>query len=1250
MTIKILDMWLRYTPLLAALIVLSLSVYIGYLVKRDIDDASYHRYEEHIDNARKELEKRFLLYTETLHAAAGFLNSSQEVEAEEWQSYARSNAIMEKLKGISGLGVVSYVQERNLGSFLERLRGYGYQDFVNYPQTESEYKYIVTFISPDYMNDKVLGLDLAFDKSRRQAADIARDTNDFALSSRVHLIQRAEQEPGFLLLYPIYERNKPHETIEERRENIKGWVYAPFYGMAFLESLSVLDGEHIAYQVYEGEEMSEEALIYSSNLDHMNDGFSKHPIYEDVDLKNFAGQVWTIHWMTTPDFAASRDYSVAVFVLIGGAIVSFGFFFVLTELFRGQLNAKRLADERAERMRQQLALQGGDLGIWDIDFVGNETYFSDQWFAMLGYETNDFPSGFKAWVNLIHPEDHERCLKLFEDHVAYKTDVFYAEHRLKCKDDSWKWVLAKGRLIERDSKGQPVRALGMNVDITEQKESELAAKRRAQMLELAEDTAQLGHWRYDVINEDIFWSDQIYHIHGVSKESFQPDLENAIGFYHPDDQDFVREMLEQAIEARESFEATLRLIRKNGMRRYVEARGCPEVDEEGKVIAIFGVFQDVTDRYADRKAIEESEKILDAILGNAADGIISIMPTGEILNFNKSCERIFGYEEKEVIGKNVSMLVPIENRPYHDGYIQNYFVSGKSEIIGKGRDVRAVRKDGEIIDIYLAVSDINVDGKRIFTGVIRDVTEQLERERQLKEAKTFAEDANRLKTEFLANMSHEIRTPMNGVIGTTNLLQKTKLDKTQQKYTQIIVDSGNALLELINDVLDLSKIEAGKLDIVTESFNLRDFIQGVLSIHELQFNIKDVSLICECDEILPDFIISDPRRLRQILNNLLSNALKFTEEGSVTLKILQTGSKIRFQVMDTGIGIADDRVKYLFQSFSQAHAVSKNVLYGGTGLGLSIVQALAHLLGGDVGYEHNEPQGSVFWFFIPLQEGREEDVALKVDFSEMAQSYKAHVLLAEDVETNRLIMTSMLESFGVTYDVAENGQEALEKGLAGTYDMMFMDVRMPIMEGTQVTQEIRKQEKSGYRVPIVALTAFAMNDDKQVCLDSGMDDFMTKPLKSEDLHRMLDRWVGNLGVGGFEVNADRTESKVEEFTSGKNISEEDKILEGLQELREQNPDLYPRLVQACLKDIESRYVDINRCYEDQDYVGLADVAHAIKSVMAKIGAAGAAEALQSMEILCWEWREENVEELEVLMQGIPQAIENVVQILKQHAE
>jgi PAS domain S-box-containing protein len=634
-----------------------------------------------------------------------------------------------------------------------------------------------------------------------------------------------------------------------------------------------------------------------------------------------------------------------------------------------------------------------------------------------------------------------------------------------------------------------------------------------------------------------------------------------------------------------------------------------------------------------REALAEAQRRgerLQAVVDSELDGIIAIDTQGAITLFSRAAERIFGYQAGEILGRNVKLLIPEPFQSEHDGYLQHYLATGERHIIGIGREVIGLRKDGSTFPMDLSVTELLSDEEHGFIGLVRDrserrrleersqrdeiryrsllrtatdgihildsqgrlieasesfyrmlgyppgtplhvsdwdrqwnpeelrlilhellhrpmvfetrhqrsdgriidveinahgvtigeeimlfasardISKRKRAEAELLQAREQAEQASRAKSQFLAVMSHEMRTPLNALLGVQELLLDTPLDEKQRQHLQVAQEAGNALTALIGDILDLTKVEAGKLELESLPVQPAAVLAEVLHLLQGRAEEKGLRLSSYLMPDLPAWVMGDPTRLRQVLLNLVGNAVKFTGQGGVAVRVALAKAPVHglllFDVTDTGVGIAENVQPHLFNLFTQVDP-SDTRKYGGSGLGLAISKRLVELWGGRIGLESRPGEGSRFWFtFGAVCDGAALPDSPAVEEAALGAAGGASVLLVEDGPANQLVLSAMLRHGGYRVDVADGGHAAIDAVGAKPYDLILMDVSMPDMNGMEATRRIRRLGGWAADVPIVAMTAHAVKGYRDECLAAGMNDYATKPIGKKDLRALVARW------------------------------------------------------------------------------------------------------------------------------------------------
>jgi len=786
-------------------------------------------------------------------------------------------------------------------------------------------------------------------------------------------------------------------------------------------------------------------------------------------------------------------------------------------------HAERSLQESEERLR--LSLQAADQGLYDLNVQTGDAIVNKEYAEMLGYDPKTFVETNARWIERLHPDDQESIAKAYQDYVSGLLPEYRIEFRQRTRDGNWKWILSLGKVLEYDSEGKPLRMLGTHTDITERKRAEEALRaseeRYRNLVENMNDIVM----EVDTDGNYTYLSPNYATLSGYSVAD---ELrESALTHIHPDDIPLVVQKLEQAFHSgRQS--ATYRVQKKNGEWRWLETMGQPFRASDGS-IHLIAVARDITERKRAEEALKRSEQVLRLFVEHSPAFIA--MFDREMNYIAASRRYLIDYRlgEQDLTGRSHYEILPeIPNRwkEIHQRCLQG--------AVEKADEDPFIREDGTTDWVRWEMRPWYEDSGKIggiipFSEVVTQYKQaqdqlrllNLELEQRVMERTMEISQANRAKDEFLANMSHELRTPLNTVLGLSeSLLEQRRgpLNEKQIQSIQLIASSGQHLLRLINDILEVSKIEAGKLQLHPAEISVKDVCESSLSFIR-EFAIQRLISVDFTNDESASTLYADPQRLKQILINLLTNAVKFTpERGRVSLDVYANAEKdqISFAVSDTGIGIAHEDLKKLFTPFIQLDS-SLSRQYAGTGLGLALVQKLTDMHGGSVFVESEVGKGSRFIVALPLNhnnheppssKGREPLVHQRQDTTRRSTSKaKEMILLAEDNEITAGMVKEYLELEGYRVVLAGDGEEALEKAKETPPIIILMDIQMPRMDGLNAMVHLRKDPRFA-STPIVALTALAMPGDKERCLRAGANAYLSKPVSLSVLLRAIQSLTG----------------------------------------------------------------------------------------------------------------------------------------------
>jgi PAS domain S-box-containing protein len=649
------------------------------------------------------------------------------------------------------------------------------------------------------------------------------------------------------------------------------------------------------------------------------------------------------------------------------------------------------------------------------------------------------------------------------------------------------------------------------VEITMRKQAEERLRHDEELLEMTGRMTKSGGWEILYPQREIHWSPEVYEIYEVGPE-FEPTIERVLSFFPPSSLAKMKTAYEDCEREGIPCDLEVEFITAQHRRRWMRAMARAEF-VGGKLWRIYGTFQDVTDQRKAREERQQNLLLLEKIASTLPCAVYQyrVTPDGRH-GFTYVSERI-----RDIYGCSPAELIADNERGYeiiHPEDVDNVR-SNDSAVRTSGAEWRQefrIFRFGEprwILD--QSVPEVMPDGSTLWFGFLMDVTEQKKIERQLVEARDAAEAASHAKSDFLAVMSHEIRTPMNGVLGFAELLAQGDLSSEQLEYVRTIQQSGEAMLRIINDILDYSRIEAGRMQIERSSFPLLRVVEDVRALLDPAAKEKGVALEVRMNGGLPECVLGDETRLRQVLLNLTSNAVKFTSDGSVQLEVVcSEGSRIRFIVRDTGPGIPPEKLKSVFEPFVQADS-SIARRFGGTGLGLTIALRLVGLMGGRLEVCSRPGHGSEFFFELPLDVDERPFRSHKADIldadTHFAEKHPLDILVAEDDAVNRRLICKVLERLGYTPMTACDGEETLTRYCEHRPQCILMDMQMPGVDGVEATRHIRQLEAdrgTQPRVFISALTANVLPNEKARCFEAGMDDYLAKPLDIAALCRVLE--------------------------------------------------------------------------------------------------------------------------------------------------
>ncbi len=878
--------------------------------------------------------------------------------------------------------------------------------------------------------------------------------------------------------------------------------------MYHLYSLGLENEFRLAFVLYTGQfhravRKGEEALLQTIEA-----GFSKitPEEYAAVERK----------WHGTPLLPVSTiRYTLWGLAILGlAALILLAVNAVLRRTVRHQsskLHQLETAVGQSEERYRELVESAGSV-ILRLDLLGRVAFCNTFGLQFFGFSMTEMMG--RELGSLIDAADHNApgsWSDMFANVAVHPDQPLVMDRRHIRRHGQPVWLSWAIRAL-RDGTEEAREILCIGNDITKRKQAEEALRASEERYTLVARGANDGIWDWNLQTNEVYFSPRYMQILGYAPDEIDSLLEEWTTRIHPDDAEAViRENKRCADGEVENFAIEYRMRHRDGAYRWILGRGASLRDDNGMVTRMAGTHTDITLRKRDEEALRESQDQLSKIFRFSPVGIaIAERREGRFVDVNETFTRMFGHAKSDMLGRT-GLELGLWRHPEDRRDLIEAISRGGSAI---GREMELGHKNGSTVVVLISSVPNQSFGEPCILSVLVDITERKAMEQALMRSKEIAEAANRAKSEFLSTMSHEIRTPMNTILGMTDVLAATSLTPAQSQAIKAIELAGGTLLDLLNDILDLSQIEAGGLILEEKACDLLELVTRLVEMMRPDAARKNLSLRLDSADDLPARVLCCPDRIRQVLVNLLGNAVKFTEHGEITLEIKKAEEqgvpRLCFVVRDTGIGIPIDKQALIFERFTQVNATASRQ-FGGVGLGLAICKKLTEMMGGRIRVESHEGQGSVFTVTLPLHPVAVPEPVPSANQSAVRRitGPPGSVLLVEDSPTNAEVMRLMLEGSNFDLSWAPSGQAALTLLRDVPYDIVLMDVEMPGMDGYQTTEALRELEKElgRQRTPVVALTAHAFEEHRQRCLQAGCDDFQVKPVPKARLLEILETWM-----------------------------------------------------------------------------------------------------------------------------------------------